>query len=116
MERQRLHILGVNAHPHDFTHYAGTIGIHKAMGDEVTVVTMTSGSNTHNEKLAPHLEDWSSTRQMQLFHTYLERGQMRTDDLITSRHAPSEVPEVYANLLENRAETIGVVFDWSKLE
>ena len=70
---------------------------------------------THNEKLAPHLEDWSSTRQVQLFHTYLERGQMRTDDLITSRHAPSEAPEVYANLLENRDETIGVVFDWSKL-
>ena len=70
---------------------------------------------THNEKLAPHLEDWSSTRQMQLFHTYLERGQMRTDDLITSRHPPSEAPKVYANLLENRAETIGVVFDWSKL-
>ena len=71
---------------------------------------------THNEKLAPHLEDWSSVRQMKLFHNYLERGQMRTEDLITSRHAPSEAPSVYANLLENRAETIGVVFDWSRLE
>ncbi len=25
---------------------------------------------THNEKLAPHLEDWSSVRQTRLFHTY----------------------------------------------
>ena len=71
---------------------------------------------THNEKLAPHVEDWTGPKIMQLFHTYLERGQMRVDDLITSRHAPSEAPEVYANLLVNRAETIGVVFDWSRLE
>ena len=71
---------------------------------------------THNEKLAPHVEEWSSKRQVELFHTYVARGQMRVDDLITSRHAPQEAPEVYANLLENRAETIGVVFDWNQLE
>ena len=70
---------------------------------------------THNEKLAPHVEDWTGTRIMELFHTYLERGQMRVDDLITSRHAPAEAPDVYANLLVNREETIGVVFDWSRL-
>lgn len=55
MARQRIHILGVNAHPHDFTHYAGTLGIHRTMGDEVTVVTMTPGIQTHNEKLADEL-------------------------------------------------------------
>ena len=33
---QKLRILGVNAHPHDFTHYAGTLGIHVEAGDEVT--------------------------------------------------------------------------------
>jgi len=70
---------------------------------------------THNEKLAPHVEGWSGTRIVQLFHTYLKRGQMRVEDLITSRHAPSEAPDVYANLLVNRAETIGVVFDWKKI-
>ena len=48
---QNLRILAVNAHPHDFTHYAGTLGIHTSLGDHVTVVSMTTGANTHNERL-----------------------------------------------------------------
>ncbi len=51
----KLRILGVNAHPHDFTHYAGTLGIHVSQGDEVTVVSMTAGVNIHNERLADEL-------------------------------------------------------------
>jgi len=70
---------------------------------------------SHNEMLPPHAEGWDAVRQMGLFHTYIERGQMRVEDLITSRFAPQEAPGVYAQLLENRAETIGVVFDWSRL-
>ena len=70
---------------------------------------------SHNEMLPPHAEGWDAVRQMELFHTYIERGQMRVEDLITSRFAPQEAPGVYAQLLENRAETIGVVFDWSRL-
>ena len=71
---------------------------------------------SHNEVLPPHAEGWDAQRQMQLFHTYVERGQMRVEDLVTSRFAPQQAPEVYAQLLENRSETIGVVFDWSRLE
>jgi 2-desacetyl-2-hydroxyethyl bacteriochlorophyllide A dehydrogenase len=82
-------------------------------GDVITRQISIRG--THNEMLPPHVEEWSASRQVELFHTYVERGQMRVDDLITSRHAPQEAPEVYANLLENREETIGVVFDWSRL-
>ena len=51
----KLNILSINAHPHDFTHMAGTLGIHKAKGDNVTVVSLTPGTNVHNEKKA--LED-----------------------------------------------------------
>ena len=50
-----LRILGVNAHPHDFTHYAGTLGIHVADGDTVTVVSMTGGASTHNQGLAEEM-------------------------------------------------------------
>ena len=71
---------------------------------------------THNESLPPHLEGWDGRRQIELFHAYVQRGQMKVDDLITSRHAPQEAPDVYARLLEGRAETIGVVFDWDRLE
>ena len=52
---QNLRILSVNAHPHDFTHYAGTLGIHVASGDEVTVVSVTTGEATHNEALHDEL-------------------------------------------------------------
>ena len=55
MDNERMRILVVKAHPHDFTHCAGTLGIHKALGDDVTVVVATSGANTHNEKLASEL-------------------------------------------------------------
>ena len=35
-ERIKLRFLGVVAHPHDFTHFAGTLGIHTALGDSAT--------------------------------------------------------------------------------
>ena len=71
---------------------------------------------THNEQLPPHVEGWSAVRQIELFHTYVEREQMQVEDLITSPFAPQEAPGVYAQLLENRAETIGVVYEWNRLE
>ena len=48
-------MLVVSAHPHDFTHCAGTCGIHTARGDLVTVVSVTSGAYTHNEELHDEL-------------------------------------------------------------
>ena len=50
-----LRILSVNAHPHDFTHHAGTLGIHTTDGDSVTVVSLTGGASTHNQKLAEEM-------------------------------------------------------------
>lgn len=50
-----LRILSVNAHPHDFTHHAGTLGVHVADGDTATVVAMTGGASTHNQKLAEEM-------------------------------------------------------------
>jgi len=54
-EKQQLRILVVVAHPHDFTHCAGTCGIHTATGDSVTVVSVTDGVSTHNERLYDEL-------------------------------------------------------------
>ena len=50
-----LRLLSVNAHPHDFTHHSGTLGIHVDDGDSVTVVAMTGGASTHNQKLAEEM-------------------------------------------------------------
>ena len=52
---QKLHFLVVVAHPHDFTHCAGTCGIHVQRGDSVTVVCVSDGANTHNERLHDEL-------------------------------------------------------------
>ena len=62
---QRLRILVVVAHPHDFTHGAGTCGIHASRGDAVTVVTMTNGSLTHNERLHDELMKPESERDQE---------------------------------------------------
>ena len=55
MDHERMKILVVKAHPHDFTHCAGTLGIHSSLGDEVTLVVATSGATTHNERLSSEL-------------------------------------------------------------
>ena len=55
MVRESLRFLVVMAHPHDFTHVAGTCGIHTRLGDAVTWVGMTAGRMTHNERLADEL-------------------------------------------------------------
>ncbi len=49
-KREKLKILVIVAHPHDFTHCSGTCGVHTRLGDEVTVVTLMSGAQMHNEK------------------------------------------------------------------
>jgi threonine dehydrogenase-like Zn-dependent dehydrogenase len=71
---------------------------------------------SHNEKLSPdESEEWNDLRQRELLFTYLARGQMKVEDLLTSRHSPREAPDLYSGLLEDRSGTIGVAFDWSLL-
>ena len=70
---------------------------------------------THNENLPGDQAYWSPARQVELFYTYLMRGQIRVDDLITSRYAPADAPQVYARLLRDRGASLGVLFDWALL-
>ena len=70
---------------------------------------------THNENLPGDQAYWSPTRQVELFYTYLMRGQMRVEDLITARHAPADAQQVYARLLHERGASLGVLFDWALL-
>ena len=48
---ESLRLLGIYAHPHDCTHALGTMGNHVKKGDAATVVIMTDGGATHNERL-----------------------------------------------------------------
>lgn len=53
---------------------------------------------THNAKLPPHDAEWTQSRQVALFYTYLVRGQMSMADLITHRFRPEQATEVYPML------------------
>ena len=55
MINKNLSILVVKAHPHDFTHCAGTLGIHSNKGDAITLVVVTGGEKAHNEKRTTEL-------------------------------------------------------------
>jgi len=46
-----MRILGLFTHPHDCVHALGTCGNHVAAGDSVTIVILTDGSSTHDERL-----------------------------------------------------------------
>ena len=59
---------------------------------------------------------WSHQRMADLFYTYVLRGEMRVADLITHRYSPSDAPQAYRMLREERSTAMGVLFDWSRLE
>ena len=59
---ERLQLLGIFAHPHDFVHAAGTFGNHIQNGDCVTIVILTDGGSTHNEDLVDELKKSPDTR------------------------------------------------------
>lgn len=53
---EKLKILGIFAHPHDFIHCGGTCAHHIQDGDSVTIVSMSDGGNTHFEELFVELQ------------------------------------------------------------
>jgi|LSQX01.2.fsa_nt_gb 2-desacetyl-2-hydroxyethyl bacteriochlorophyllide A dehydrogenase len=63
--------------------------------------------------LPPAQAYWTPQRQIELFYTYLQRGQMQVKDLITHRFPASRLPRVYRQLAADREQTLGVVIDWS---
>ena len=65
-DTKALRLLVVVAHPHDFTHMAGTCAHHVERGDSVVVVSVTGGAHTHNEKLYDELRKPPEQRDMQI--------------------------------------------------
>jgi len=79
-------------------------------GDVLTRQLKVRGS--HNERLPAGQAHWTYLKQAELFLTYLRRGQMHVGDLVTHRFKPEDAPQVYADLQQDRSETLGVIFDW----
>ena len=82
---------------------------HDVMMRQLTVL------GTHNAKLQPRHAWWTEPRQIELFQTYVRRGQLRVGDLITHRHPPEAAPQVYEQLQQDRSQTLGILFDWRGL-
>ncbi len=67
---------------------------------------------SHNENLPPQHAYWTFPKQAELFLTYVRRGQMRVDDLITHKVKPEDAPTLFADLQKDRGAALGVLFDW----
>ena len=82
MEQERLRFLVITAHPHDFTHTAGTCGIHTSLGDTVTLVSVTPSGYTHNEQLYDEMAKPPEEQHADVVHQTAEYyAAMKTEEL-----------------------------------
>ena len=58
---------------------------------------------------------WTVETMSTVFFDCLLRGKMDVAGLVTHRYSPSQAPEVYLGLLEDRSSAVGVIFDWDRL-
>ena len=76
------YLLTVSAHPHDFTWFAGTLGIHVERGDEATVCVVTHGGSTHREDWMEELRKPESERDASIVNASADQYiQQKEDDL-----------------------------------
>lgn len=58
---------------------------------------------------------WTAREMSNVFFTYLRRGTMNVKNLVTHRYSPMDAPTVYQSLLQDRSDTLGIIFDWDLL-
>jgi len=68
--------------------------------------------STNPPRVASDHAYWTHANMAELFLLYLQREQMKVDDLITHRFPASEAPQAYEMLLTDRSQAMGVVFNW----
>jgi LmbE family N-acetylglucosaminyl deacetylase len=82
MTDRKLRILTVSAHPHDFTWFSGTLGIHVERGDEATVCVVTHGGSTHREDWMEELRKPESERDASIVNASADKYiQQKENDL-----------------------------------
>jgi threonine dehydrogenase-like Zn-dependent dehydrogenase len=69
-----------------------------------------SGIGAHPRERYP----WTSSRVAPAVVDWVYSGRLPVDDLVTHLVAPERLPEMYAGLLEQQDEFLGVVLDWSR--
>jgi 2-desacetyl-2-hydroxyethyl bacteriochlorophyllide A dehydrogenase len=94
----------------------GTPSEQRLNGDVVTKALSIVGAHDSNPPpISTDYAYWSKQRMVELFFTYLLRGDMRVSDLVTHRFSPLDAPEAYRVLREERMTAMGVLFDWTRL-
>ena len=78
-------------------------------------VTLIGAHSSNPPPAATDYAHWTHEHMTKLFFTYLERGQMQVEDLITHRFDPREAAAAYAMLTKDRSQALGVLFDWTRL-
>lgn len=77
MSKRKLKIMTVSAHPHDWTWFSATLGIHVQRGDQVTVCVVTHGGSTHREKWLDEMRKPEDERDPAIINepmeTYIEQ-------------------------------------------
>ena len=68
----------------------------------------------HTPETPSDRDPWSGRRMHELFLTYVERGQIRLNGLVTHRYRPDDAAEAYEMLQRERLTAMGVLFDWTK--
>ncbi len=71
--------------------------------------------DSHPPQEATDFTPWSNQRITELFFTYLARGQMNVQDLVTHTYAPTQAKEAYTMLTTDRSAALGVLFDWTRI-
>ncbi len=59
---------------------------------------------------------WNNATIVPLLLELMRRGQIDTRGLITHRFSPADVAEAFELATHRRRETMGIVFDWTRLE
>ena len=78
-------------------------------------VTLVGAHSTNPPPVASDYAHWTHEHMTELFFTYLERGQMKVEDLVTHRYDPRLAAEAYGMLTQDRSQAMGVLFDWTRL-
>ena len=83
---------------------------HEVLRRGITIVGAHDGNPPQHA--TPHYR-WTHANMQALFFDLVAQRRMRVAPLETDVVSPDDAPAVYASLLANRAQHLGVLFDWS---
>ena len=74
--------------------------------------TIVGAHNSSHPPVATPDNPWTQHRHAELFFEYVADGTFAVDSLVSHTEPFDRAPELYADLLADRSEAMGVVFEW----